>query len=55
MRKTRLDNNMTDHTYAAYDENNTKLSWPIILGADNDENQIGQLCDWLYRYCDRLD
>ena len=43
--KARHDNEVTDHTGAIYVENNTKLSWAIRLGADCDENQVGQLCD----------
>lgn len=41
MMKTRWDNDMTDHTCAVYDENDIELFWPIGLGVDNDENQIG--------------
>ena len=43
--KIRQDNDVTDRTRAIYDENETKLSWPIGLSADCDENQIGQRCD----------
>ena len=36
--KTRQDNDLTDYTGAIYDENETKLSWSIGLGAVYDEN-----------------
>ena len=42
--KTRQDNDVIHHIGAAYVENNTKLSWPIKLGANYDEKHIGQLC-----------
>ena len=42
---TRKDNDVSDHTDAVYANNDTKLSWPIRLGVDYDENQIGQQCD----------
>ena len=45
MMKTRQDNDVTSHTSAVQNENDTELSWSIGLGADGDENQIGQLCD----------
>ena len=32
-----------------YDENGTKLSWPIRQSAIYDENKIGQQCDQLYK------
>lgn len=43
--KTREDNNMTNRTGEVYVENDIKLLCPIRTGADNDENQIGQLRD----------
>ena len=43
MIKTRKYNDVTNCIAAVYDENETKLSWPIKLGDDCDENQIGQL------------
>ena len=38
MTKTRQDNDMIDHTWVVYAENETKLSWSIGSGADCDEN-----------------
>ena len=49
--KTIQDNNLIDHLSSFNVESDTKLLWPIELGVNCDENQIGQLCDWLYR-CD---
>ena len=42
---TRKDNDVSDHIDAVYAENDTELSWPIGLGVDYDEIQIGQQCD----------
>ena len=47
--KTKKDNDVTDHTNVVYAKNETKLPWQNISGIDYDENQTGQLCDWLYR------
>ena len=41
---------MFNYTDAVYTENETKLSWPIKLGVDCDENQTGQRRDQSYRY-----
>ena len=41
MTKTRLDNDVTDHTSEVYAKNKTKLSWPIRPSIVYDENQIG--------------
>ena len=41
--KTKLNNDTTDCTGAVYIKNDSKLSWPIKLGVNCDENQIGQL------------
>ena len=40
VKKTKQDNDMTDHTSVVYIENDTEMSWPIGSGADCDENQI---------------
>lgn len=47
--KSRQDNDMIDCTGAVYDDNDTKLSWPIGSCANSDENKIEQLHDWSYR------
>ena len=41
--ETRQDNDIIDLIATIYDENEIELSWLIGLGADYDENQIGQL------------
>ena len=46
MTKIKHDNDMINHTGATYVEYDTKLLWPIRLGVDYDENQIGQWRDW---------
>ena len=46
--KTRLDNDVIDHTGAVYAENKIELSWPIEPGAICDKNQIGQWRDRSY-------
>ena len=49
MRKTKLDNDVTDYIGAVYVENDTQLLLLIESGADYEENHIAQLWDWLYR------
>lgn len=44
MMKTRQVNNVTNRTDAVYIENGNEMSWPIKLGVNCDENQIGELC-----------
>ena len=46
--KTRQDNDVTDRASVVYNNNDTKLLWPIKSSADSDENKIGQLFDWSY-------
>ena len=48
--KTRQDNDVNDHTSVTYVENKIEFSWLIRPGAINDENQIRQWRDQLYRY-----
>ena len=43
MIETKQDNDVINHTSTVYDENEIGLSWPIGLGVNCDENQIGQL------------
>ena len=38
MMKTREDNDVIDHIGVVYIKNDTKLLWPIRLGANYDEN-----------------
>lgn len=47
--KTKPDNDVINHMSLVYAKNDIELSWPIKSGADNDENHIGQLHEWLYR------
>ena len=47
--KTKQDNDVINCTSATYSKNDTEPSWPIRLGANCDENQIGKLRDRLYR------
>lgn len=49
LQKNREHNDMTDHIGVTYVKNETKLSWPIGIGAKCDENHIGQQRDWSYR------
>ena len=49
MKKTRQDNDVTDHIGAFYVENNIEILWPIGLGVVCDKNQIGQWYDWSNR------
>lgn len=47
--KTKQDNDVINCTSATHSKNDTEPSWPIRLGANCDENQIGKLRDRLYR------
>ena len=42
MMKTKWNNDMIKCTGEVYTENDIELSWPMGLGVDCDENQIGQ-------------
>ena len=46
----REKNGVTNRTGVVYVEINIKLSWPIGSSTYCDENQIGQLHDWLCKY-----
>ena len=41
MTKTKQDNNMSDYIDLVYTETETKLPWPIWLGAVCEKNRIG--------------
>ena len=47
--KTNQENDLIDHLGAVYTKIEIELSWLIGLGANYDENQIGQRCDWLHK------
>ena len=48
--KTRQDKDVIDCIGVLYVENDNELFWLIGSGVNYDENQIGQLHDWLYKY-----